>query len=326
MNLRKTALICWAVVAGAVCTSTGQSELQFTRCLLSTNSELLLTLSAPAGAVCRIETSSNLVDWQALLTVASLGANQHTDSAAPFLPLRYYAARRVAETNALTGDHIQSDDGDIVIHPVNHASVVIAWKDRVVSIDPVNSAYYKALPKANLVLITHGHSDHLDAAAITENIATNGVIGAPVAVYNNLTASLKKTACVLTNGTRTNLADILVEAVPAYNTNSSPFHPRGTGNGYVLELGRRRIYVSGDTHTTPEMCALQNIDVAFLAMNQPYTMTIAMAVNAVRQFRPRIVYPYHYRPGSGYPSTDLASFKRQVLADPGIEVRLRRWY
>ncbi|MCX8107410.1 MAG: MBL fold metallo-hydrolase, partial [Verrucomicrobiae bacterium] len=177
-----------------------------------------------------------------------------------------------------------------------------------------------------LVLVTHDHSDHFDTTAITQSISTNAVIGVPLTVYNKLTTGLRSIAFVLTNGMATNLAGIRVEVIPAYNTNSSPFHARGSGNGYVLGIGNRRIYVSGDTHNIPEMSALQAIDIAFLAMNQPYTMTVTMAVSAVRAFRPRVVYPYHYRAASGYPATDLAGFKQQLLLDPGVEVRLRQWY
>lgn len=303
-----------------------QPEIEFTRCLVATNREVLLTLTAPSGRICRIEASTDLAQWSALVTLASTGANQYTDSAAPFVPVRYYRGCELIETSVLTGDHIEAGGSDIIVHPVNHASLVLAWKGTVVSIDPVGSAYYRTLPKADLVLITHDHSDHLDTSAISQNLATNGVIGAPTAVYSKLTQQQRSVTCILNNGVVTNLAGLLIEVVPAYNTNSSPFHPRGSGNGYVLTLAERRIYVSGDTHNTPEMNALRDIDIAFLAMNQPYTMTVPMAVSAVRAFRPRIVYPYHYRPGSGYPSTDLATFKREVLANPGVEVRLREWY
>lgn len=319
-------LACCNVLGPIGPTTIGQSEIEFAKCEVSTDHETLLTLRAPAGAICRIETSADLAGWQALVTLTSGGISQHTDSTAPFLAGRFYRACQLAETNVLTGEHLDTTEGDVVIHPVNHASLVLAWSNLVIHVDPVGASNYKSLPKANLILITHDHSDHLDASAINQNLAENGIVGAPIVVYNKLSAALRNISCVLTNGAITNLAGLTVQAVPAYNTNSSPFHPRGTGNGYVLTTGGRRIYISGDTHNTPEMHALKNIDVAFLAMNQPYTMTVTMAVNAVRAFRPRIVYPYHYRAASGYPATDLESFKRQVKSDPGVEVRLRQWY
>jgi L-ascorbate metabolism protein UlaG (beta-lactamase superfamily) len=114
---------------------------------------------------------------------------------------------------------------------------------------------------------------------------------------------------------------VRVEAVPAYNAN----HPRGTGNGYVVTLGGRRFYFSGDTGNTPEMRALTGIDAAFLCMNQPFTMTVSDATNAVWAFRPAVVYPYHYRDQSGS-QANAAAFKQRLGLAPGVEVRLRRWY
>jgi L-ascorbate metabolism protein UlaG (beta-lactamase superfamily) len=117
----------------------------------------------------------------------------------------------------------------------------------------------------------------------------------------------------------TNVLGLAIEAIPAYNIGSS-YHPKGNGNGYILAIGGRRVYISGDTDDTTEMRALRNVDIAFLAMNQPYTMTVAKAVSATREFRPKVAYPYHSQ------GTDVNSYKRQVGADLGIEVRLRKWY
>ena len=125
----------------------------------------------------------------------------------------------------------------------------------------------------------------------------------------------------LANGGAANLMNLNIDAIPAYNSN----HPKGTGNGYILTIGGRRIYMSGDTDDIAEMRALTGIDVAFLCMNVPYTMTVASAASATRQFRPRVAYPYHFR-NEGGSLSDLNAFKRSVSADPGIEVRLRKWY
>jgi L-ascorbate metabolism protein UlaG (beta-lactamase superfamily) len=144
---------------------------------------------------------------------------------------------------------------------------------------------------------------------------------APQAVYDGLNAAQKAIATVLTNNASVDLLGVSVQAVPAYGAN----HPRGVGNGYVLEFGGKRIYVSGDTRDQPEIRALTDIDVAFVAMNQPYTMTVSAATNCVRAFRPRVVYPDHYRDQSGA-TTNAATFKQWLGTDLGIEVRLRNWY
>ena len=147
------------------------------------------------------------------------------------------------------------------------------------------------------------------------------IIIVPQAVYNALTAAQKTNAIVLTNTVATNVLGMTIESVPAYN---NVYHPRGTGNGYVVTIGGRRIYLSGDTGDAPEIRALPNIDVAFLCMNLPYTMDVPTAASVIRTMRPKVVYPYHYSPSS--PTSDVGLFKRMVGADLGIEVRLRKWY
>ena len=172
------------------------------------------------------------------------------------------------------------------------------------------------------MLVTHVHNDHFSASTLGSVKAASAVILAPVAVYNDSTmTSLRSITGVMTNGSSTNLLGLSVTAVPAYNS----YHPKGTGNGYILNLGGKRIYLSGDTEDIPEMRALTNIDVAFLCMTLPYTMSITNAAAIVRDFRPRIVYPYHFRNADNTYS-DLADFKRRVGQDLGIEVRLRKWY
>jgi L-ascorbate metabolism protein UlaG (beta-lactamase superfamily) len=290
-----------------------------------TNGELALRLSAPTGLFYRIDAATELPAWQPFQSLLSTGLAQPTDSAAPYLPQRFYRAQELTGSNLVTGDYLPTTNGPVIIHPINHASVVFQWNDLTIYVDPVGGATpYKGLPKAGLILITHEHSDHFDTATLGSVRATNAVILATRTVYNSLTTTLKPLTTVMTNGVSTNLLGLSVEAIPAYNLSSS-FHPKGNGNGYLLTIGGRRIYVSGDTEDTPAMHALREIDVAFLAMNQPYSMTIAQALSAVREFQPRVVYPEHYRNSNGT-YADLAGFKRQLGQELGIEVRLRKWY
>jgi L-ascorbate metabolism protein UlaG (beta-lactamase superfamily) len=188
--------------------------------------------------------------------------------------------------------------------------------------DPVGGATpYAGLPKADLILVSHSHGDHFDSATLNTVRGPSAVIIAPQAVFNSLSTTLKALTTVLTNGASANVIGLTIEAVPAYNAN----HPKGAGNGYVLTLGGKRIYMSGDTGNIAEMRALQDIDVAFVCMNLPFTMSVNDAATAVRAFRPKVVYPYHFRNQDGSQSS-LTTFKRLVGADLGIEVRVRKWY
>ncbi len=221
----------------------------------------------------------------------------------------------------LAADRIATTNGDVLIYPLNHATFVLSWNDKTIYCDPVGSATYTGLPKADLILVTHSHGDHFSTATIDAVRGANVLILAPQATYKGLTAAQKLAAGVLANGALTNVLGMTVEAVPAYNT----YHPKGTGNGYVLTLGGKRIYISGDTGSIPEMRQLANIDVAFVCMNQPYTMTVNDAVSAVAAFRPKIVYPYHYRDQAGS-TANAALFKQRLDPALGIDVRLRKWY
>ena len=211
-------------------------------------------------------------------------------------------------------DVFQTSKGDLKITCLGHGTLMLSWGGKIIHIDPVKTyADYSALPKADVILITHEHGDHLDPAAIvlikkpgTEIIATKSCAGkVPGAI-------------VMANGENRTVQGIGIEAVPAYNIVNSRFHPKGNGNGYVLALGDKRIYIAGDTENTPEMKAMKDIDIAFLPMNLPYTMTPEMVADAAKAFKPKILYPYHYG------DTDPAKLVALLKDEKGIEVRVRK--
>jgi L-ascorbate metabolism protein UlaG (beta-lactamase superfamily) len=224
---------------------------------------------------------------------------------------------------APTPDTIVTEDGALKILPINHATLALQWKDRTIYVDPVGGAKaFQGLPKPDLILLTDIHGDHFSKETLAELVGPNTKLVCPAAVADQMTPDLRNSATILTNGQTGELLGVKIEAIPMYNltTERLKFHNKGRGNGYVVTLGGKRIYLSGDTEDIPEMRALKNIDVAFVCMNLPYTMTVDQAAAAVRAFKPRIVYPYHYR------GSDINKFKELVGTDAGVEVRLRDWY
>jgi L-ascorbate metabolism protein UlaG (beta-lactamase superfamily) len=210
-------------------------------------------------------------------------------------------------------------NGPVKITPLNHASTLIEAGGKTIYLDPVKPAKLAGLPKADLILITHTHGDHLDPDSIREISQADTEILAPPAVVETLTS-----AKPLANGESKTWQKWTIEAIPAYNIKRGPsagklFHDKGRGNGYILTYGGQRFYFSGDTEGVPEMRALKNIDVAFVCMNLPYTMPPEEAADAVKAFHPKIVIPYHYR------GSDLSVFQK-ALQGTGIEVRLLEWY
>lgn len=217
---------------------------------------------------------------------------------------------------------IVSSYGQVRITPVEHASMVLSYLQKVIYVDPVGEAeQYKTLPKPDLILVTHGHGDHFNPDLIRKLKNTKTVLIAPRIITEELNSGT-----AMNNGEQLTVDDILVEAVPMYNTSEGRehYHPRGAGNGYILTLGKERIYIAGDTEDTPEMRALTNIDRAFIPVNLPYTMSVEQAAEAVPAFKPRKVYPYHYRSSKGY--SNLQLFKQLVEAKSNTEVILLEWY
>jgi L-ascorbate metabolism protein UlaG (beta-lactamase superfamily) len=219
---------------------------------------------------------------------------------------------------AFEKDTIPTSGGPLEITFIGHGTLMLGFGGKVVHIDPYGRpADYATLPKADVVLITHAHGDHLDPAALAAvRTPRTEVVVAPVC------AGKVEGAIVLKNGEERVVQGISVAAVPAYNLvhkrpDGAPFHPKGEGNGYVLTFGHTRLYVAGDTENTPEMKALSGLDVAFLPMNLPYTMTPEMVADAARAMKPRILYPYHF--GDTDPAR-LVELLRDVKA---IEVRVR---
>ena len=308
----------------------GAQTVQFTNFLRLTNQEVALKFIAPAGLTYRIDASTNLAvsnDWNGLVTLQSAGVNQHTDFAARAASARFYRAQQVT-TNAgtLAGEHLTTTNGDVIIHPLYHASLVMSWNGKIIYSDPDDdSAYesrYSGLPQGDLILVTHEHTDHYAPPKLTALLKAGGVIIVPQRVYNMSSfATFRPNAFVLAYGASTNVGGINVLATPGYNNN----HAYTTNNCYVLTLGGKRIFISGDTGDVPEIRALTDIDVAFLSMNLPFTMNWISATNCIRAMRPKVVYPYHYR-DSGNFYTNPPLFKQWLGTDLGIEVRLRNWY
>jgi L-ascorbate metabolism protein UlaG (beta-lactamase superfamily) len=209
--------------------------------------------------------------------------------------------------------------GPVKITPLNHASTLIEAGGKVIYLDPAKPAKLAGLPKADLILITDIHGDHMDPDSIKEiSQAGTDILASPSVV------KAIGTGKPLANGETKTWQNWTIEAIPAYNLKRGPspgklFHDKGRGNGYVLAYGGKRFYFSGDTEGVPEMRALKNIDVAFVCMNLPYTMPPEEAAEAVRAFHPKIVIPYHYR------GSDLTVFQK-ALEGSGIEVRLLDWY
>lgn len=220
---------------------------------------------------------------------------------------------------AVAPDTLDTSAGPVTIQPIMHASLVLSFGPAVFYFDPARSNFTGQKP-ATAIFITHAHADHFVADALPALAGEDALLIVSRQVAEMLPESLKARATALGNGDMATIGGVPVEAVPAYNTtpDRQQYHPKGVGNGYVLTFGDKKVYVAGDTEDVPEMRALTGIDVAFLPMNLPYTMDAEHAADAVKAFRPRVVYPYHYR------GSDTQKFAD--LVGDAAEVRLRDWY
>lgn len=226
------------------------------------------------------------------------------------------AAATAQSTVAATG-------GNITITPIQHASVQVEHAGKVIQVDPAQGDLTKA-KAADLILVTDIHGDHLNPDGIAKVRKSGAPVVMPEAVQTQAGAKIPAPIVVMANGETNTVAGIAIEATPMYNLQRGPaagqfFHTKGRGNGYIVTLGGKRIYFAGDTECVPEIKALKNIDVAFMPMNLPYTMTPAEAADCVKAFKPKIVYPYHFM---GQKPEEFEA----ALKGSGIEVRILAWY
>ena len=214
-------------------------------------------------------------------------------------------------------------NSNIKITPIEHATMVLKWNDKIIYTDPVGGAgAFAGQPAPDLILLTHVHGDHMDEDTLKAVSKSGTVIIAPKSVAEKLPSSIPGTILAVKNGQQNTEQGFTIEAVPMYNLPESPnnyYHLKGDGNSYVVETGGMRIFISGDSADTPE------IDIAFVSMNLPYTMDVQSAASAVLDFKPKQIYPYHYRGTNGF--SDLKKFKELVNnGNPNIEVVLLDWY
>jgi len=216
-------------------------------------------------------------------------------------------------------DVLKTSSGDLKMTFIGHGTLLFDYNGQIIHVDPwTKQADYAGLPKADLILLTHEHRDHLDLEAI-KAIRTDKTL----IVLTEKCAAQVQGGLVMANGEVKTVAGLRIEALPAYNLvhmrgPGQPYHPKGEGNGYVVTFGDKRVYIAGDTENTPEMKGLKDIDVAFLPMNLPYTMTPEMVADAARAFKPKVLYPYHFG------ETDTGKLVELLKDSPEIEVRLRR--
>jgi L-ascorbate metabolism protein UlaG (beta-lactamase superfamily) len=225
----------------------------------------------------------------------------------------------VSDQTGLEKDVIKTSAGNLEITFIGHGSLMMKFAEKTIYVDPDGRlADFRQFPKAGLILITHHHGDHFDPKTI-ELIRTEKTM----VLLTKICAEQLEGGIIMKNGDHQTALGIPVEAVPAYNIqhkrpDGEVFHPKGEGNGYILTFGGTRVYVAGDTENIPEMKALKKIDVAFLPMNLPYTMTPAMVADAAKAFRPKILYPYHYG------ETNVSALIELMKNNKDVEVRIRR--
>lgn len=219
---------------------------------------------------------------------------------------------------------------DFEVIPISHATMVLKWSGKVIYVDPVGGAEaFDGMPGPDLILITDIHGDHLNAETLLAVSTDKSKIIMPQACADKLPQEFDAQIDVLNNGDTKERFGFEVEAIPMYNLREEAlkFHPKGRGNGYVIENDGMRVYISGDTEDIPEMRNLKDIDIAFVCMNLPYTMTELSAAKAVVDFKPKKVYPYHYRGSEGF--SDVNKFKGWIMkssAGPEIDVVQLDWY
>jgi L-ascorbate metabolism protein UlaG (beta-lactamase superfamily) len=219
-------------------------------------------------------------------------------------------------------DVVQTSKGPLRITPLYHGSVMLEFDGKIIHIDPWSQADYTGIPQADFILITHTHADHMDKEIVNKLRKPATVILASEAVNDTLNGACGIVESIK-NGEKKTVLGIEIEAVPMYNLvqgsePGNPYHHKGIGNGYILNFGDTRVYISGDTEFIPEMKMLKNITVAFVCMNPPRTMPTGEAAEAVKAFRPKIVYPYHYR------GQDPQAFADALKDTVGVEVRIRK--
>lgn len=235
----------------------------------------------------------------------------------------------VTEEEVMTGETAASEGStELDINPISHATAVINWGGTTIYLDPVGGAEaFAGMDQPDMVLITDIHGDHMSAETLGALKLGNTPIIAPQAVKDQLPDSLATKVTVMNNGETLEQNGISIEAIPMYNLRkeAKQFHPKGRGNGYVLEENGQRLYIAGDTEDIPEMRNLKNIDIALVPMNLPYTMPVDAAADAVIEFAPDKVYPYHFRGKDG--KADVEKFKQLVNeGNKDVEVVLANWY
>lgn len=224
----------------------------------------------------------------------------------------------IANSQNFEIDRFETDLGELAIHFIGHGSLMMEWDNKVIHIDPsTREANYSNLPDADLVLITHHHGDHCDPAALEQIVTDETEI-----ILTKLAREKTRRGTTLPNDQSIEIENFKITAIPAYNLvhkrdNGDFFHPKGCCNSYLIEAGGMRIFIGGDTENTPEMKALKDVDIAFLPMNLPYTMTPEMVADAARGFQPRILYPYHYG------ATDPQELVKLLNDLKTVDVRIR---
>jgi L-ascorbate metabolism protein UlaG (beta-lactamase superfamily) len=226
-----------------------------------------------------------------------------------------------ADKNTFEKDLVKTESGDLEITFIGHGTLMFSFQGKSIHVDPwTELADYSSMDKADIILLTHDHFDHLDPKALDILRTDKTVLILDGSCSKQITGGT-----IMKNGDIEEFEGLKIEAVPAYNiiherSKGAPFHPKGVGNGYVITFGDKRVYIAGDTENIPEMKNLKGIDVAFLPMNLPYTMTPDMVADAALTIKPKLLYPYHYG------DTDTSKLVELLKAKPDIDVRIRQMH